>query len=267
MRIAQIVLPGATAFERKLQRIDRAALSASHDVTVVSLDELAQSGAAIAHVYASGELPPAAFTRISIPYVATAPLPQSKWSLRRPVAPRAVLSPLGGDPVPEAVEDFWFESRRVPVARDVKIVGSFARDGIRSMIDKTLHRIGRFRSDVTWHLYEKDPTPDDLAGVDAWVDPTTSESDFSGFVAEAQVFGLPVIASRTAINARRLENGRTGMLVPAGDANEMTHAILAALFKVEVAESRQLAAKQTASKYRARQRLRILTRVYEQHTS
>ncbi|HEX8254790.1 MAG TPA: glycosyltransferase [Thermoanaerobaculia bacterium] len=267
MRIAQIVLPGASPFERKLQRIDRAALSASHEVTVVSIEEVARSGAAIAHVYASGELPPAAFTRMPIPYVASVPLPQSKWSLRKPVAPRALISPLGDEAVPEAVEDFWFESRRQPVARDVKIVGSFARYGIRSMIDKTLHRIGRFRSDVTWHLYENDPTPEDLAGVDAWVDPAASESDFSGFVAEAQVFGLPVIASRTAINAKRLENGRTGMLVPPGDANEMTHAILAALFKVEVAESRQLAAKQTASKYRSRQRLRILTRVYEQHIS
>ena len=69
------------------------------------------------------------------------------------------------------------------------------------------------------------------------------------------------------MNAWRLEQGRTGFLVPVGDPNEMTHAILTALFKVEVAESRQQAARQTVSKFRARQRLRILLRLYEQQIS
>ena len=90
------------------------------------------------------------------------------------------------------------------------------------------------------------------------------ENDFDGFVAEGLVFGLPLVASRTPINAQRLEQGRTGFLVPVNDPNEMTHAILTALFKTEASESRQNAARQTASKFRARQRLRILERLYEQ---
>jgi hypothetical protein len=265
MRIAQIILPGASAYERKSQRIDHAALSASHEVTVVSVEDAARSGAQVAHVYGAPDA--ASFVRFPLPYVASAPLPSTRWSLRKPVPPRAVASPLGEPAVPEAVEEIWFASQRGNVARDGKIVASFARDGIGSMVDRTLSRIGRFRSDVTWHLYEKEPNPADLAGVDAWIDPTAGENDFDGFVAEALVLGLPVVAARTPINSRRLENGRTGFLVPVNDPNEMTHAILAALFKVEVAESRRQAAKQTVSKFRARQRLRILTRLYEQQIS
>jgi glycosyltransferase involved in cell wall biosynthesis len=106
-------------------------------------------------------------------------------------------------------------------------------------------------------------TPEDLASVDIWVDPAIDDNDLDGFVAEGLVVGLPVVATRTAINVLRLEQGRTGFLVPPRDPNEMTHAILSALFKTEVAESRQFAARQTVSKFRARQRLRILTRIYE----
>ncbi|HEY0160909.1 MAG TPA: glycosyltransferase [Thermoanaerobaculia bacterium] len=274
MRIAQILLPGASAYDRKCQRVDRAALAASHEVIAASVAEAAASGAQVAHVY--GPPSPADFVRFPIPYVATAPLPsRSLWSaglsarrlFRRPVPPGAVVSPVGDAPLPEAVEEHWFGAGHRPVTRDAKVIASFARDAVRPLVDKTLSRIGRFRSDVTWHLYEKEPAPEDLAGVDAWIDPAAGETDFDGFVAEALVLGLPVVAVRTPLNAWRLENGRTGFLVPPDDPNEMTHAILAALFKVEVAESRQLAAKQTASKFRPRQRLRMLTRLYEQQIS
>jgi hypothetical protein len=265
MRIAQIVLPGASAYDRKCQRIDHAGLSAAHEVTVGTIEEAARSGAQVAHVY--GPLSPANFVRFPIPYVAAADLPPSRWSLRRPVPPRAVVSPVGEQAVPEAVEEHWFDSRRPSVARDAKIIASFARDAVRPLVEKTLSRIHRFRSDVTWHLYEREPAPADLTGVDAWIDPAAGEHDFDGFTAEALVLGLPVVATRTPINSWRLENGRTGFLVPPDDANEMTHAILAALFKVEVAESRQAAAKQTVSKFRPRQRLRILQRLYEQQIS
>jgi glycosyltransferase involved in cell wall biosynthesis len=91
-----------------------------------------------------------------------------------------------------------------------------------------------------------------------WVDPALDADDRDGFVAEAQVAGKIVVASRTPINIKRLEKGRTGFLVPAADPNELTHAILAALFKPEVSDSKIEAAKQTISKYHPRQRLRAL---------
>ena len=51
--------------------------------------------------------------------------------------------------------------------------------------------------------------------------------------------------------------------MPLDDPNELTHAILAALFKPEVAHSKMEAARQTLSKFRPRQRLRVLTHMYE----
>lgn len=173
-----------------------------------------------------------------------------------------MLSPLGTPALPEAVEDAWFEPRP-RISREVKIVGSFDRRPLRNNVEQTVARIQRFRSDVAWHLYDRVPTPDDLAGVDAWVDPAADPNDFDGFVAEALVVGLPVVAARTPLNALRLEQNRTGWLVPPNDPNEMTHAILAALFKTEVAQTRQLAARQTVSKFRARHRIRVLTPLYE----
>jgi glycosyltransferase involved in cell wall biosynthesis len=265
MRIAQIILPAASAYERKCQRVDHAALSGKHEVTLVPLEEISRGSADLAHLYATGELPK---IQLPLPYVASAPMPQTRWydalAGRRATPPRFVLSP---PEVPEAVEDFWFAAAHAPVEREVKVVGSFARKSIRSMVDRTLSRISRFRSDVTWNLYDHEPTPEDLADVDAWIDPAVSENDQDGFVAEALVLGLPVVATRTKMNGWRLEQGRTGFLVPLDDPNEMTHAILTALFKVEVAENKKNAARQTVSKFRARQRLRILQSLYEQTIS
>jgi Glycosyl transferases group 1 len=262
MRVAQIVLPNASEYERKSQRADHAALSERHEVTVVPIESVADVDADIAHVYASGELSSAAFVRFPLPYVSSAAMRSSRWSWRKPVAPRAIVSPLGDQPLPEVVEDRYFTD---PASRDstVKIVGSFDRPPVRNTVEQTLARIARFRSDVEWQIYRAPPSPTELAAVDLWVDPAVDESDFDGFVAEALVVGLPVVAARTPINVLRLEKGRTGFLTPPRDPNEMTHAILTALFKSEVAQSRQFSARQTVSKFRARQRLRILMRIYE----
>jgi glycosyltransferase involved in cell wall biosynthesis len=261
MRIAQVVLPDASAYERKSQRADRAALSLRHDVMLVGRDEVADSGAEVVHVYG-------AVSYVAVP----SRLPAKRRSFIGRLGflrgnseePRTLLSPLGEQPLPEAVEEIWFEPQPARFAPDAKIIGSFARPEVRSMIDRTLSRIHRFRSDISWHLFEKEPAPEDLREVDAWIDPTVREDDFDGFVAEALVLGLPIVASRTPINVQRLEKGRTGFLLPVNDPNEMTHAILTALFKPEASASRQNAAKQTASKFRPRQRLRILERLYEQ---
>ena len=110
---------------------------------------------------------------------------------------------------------------------------------MRNSVEQTMARIRRFRDDVDWQIFDQRPSPEDLGSVDLWVDPAAEENDFDGFVAEALVVGLPVVATRTPINDLRLEQGRTGFLVPPRDPNEMTHAILSALFKTEVAESRE----------------------------
>jgi glycosyltransferase involved in cell wall biosynthesis len=266
MRIVQIVLPGASEYERKSQRADRAALAERHDVELRTVEAITAADADIAHVYASGDLPSAAFVGFPLPYVSSAAIAPSRWwRWRRPVQPRSILSPLGDHPLPEVVEERYFSAQNTSTARDpsLKIVGSFGRPSVRNSVEQAMARIRRFREDVEWQIFDGPPSPEDLAGVDLWVDPAVDENDFDGFVAEALVVGLPIVATRTAINVLRLEQGRTGFLTPPRDPNEMTHAILAGLFKTEVALSRQSAARQTVSKYRARQRLRFLTRIYE----
>ncbi|HEY3052223.1 MAG TPA: glycosyltransferase [Thermoanaerobaculia bacterium] len=234
MRIAQIVLPTASEFERKCQRVDFAALSPKHEVTAGHATPVD-----VTHVYG----PPS--------YVGD-----------------SIVSALecGGLPplsryLPEAVEEMYFDVHSPD--RQPHRVGSFARPSLRNIVDQTLVRIARFRNDVQWTLFDHPPSPANLAGVDAWVDPAVAEDDFDGFVAEAIAAGKAVVASRTAINSQRLEHGRTGLLVPCNDPNELAHAILAALFKPEVARSKIEAAQQTAGKFRPRQRLRVLERIYE----
>lgn len=131
------------------------------------------------------------------------------------------------------------------------------------MIELTQARIQRFRNDIEWLLFDAPPTPDDLALVEAWVDPTPSDDDYDGCVAEALVASRVVVASRTPINVRRLDKGLSGFLVPPGDPNELTHAILTALFKPEVALKKIEGARLTAGKFRPRQRLRVLERLYQ----
>jgi glycosyltransferase involved in cell wall biosynthesis len=266
VRIAQILLPGASEYERKSQRIDQSALAERHEVIVSSLDTIRDANADVAHVYASVELPAAAFVGFPIPYVSPIGFRPTRWRLRRPLPPRRIVSPLGEEALPESVEERYFAMASAASRTrdsDVKIVASFDRPSVRNTVEQTLARVHRFRTDVEWQIHSAPPTPEDLTNVDAWVDPAVDENDFDGWVAEALVIGLPVVAARTPINVGRLEQGRTGMLAPPRDPNELTHAILAALFKTEVAESRQLAARQTVSKFRPRQRLRILERIYE----
>jgi hypothetical protein len=265
VRIAQLILPGVSEYERKSQRIDQIALSERHEVIVASLESMMETDADIAHVYASGELPSAPFVRIRMPYVSSIGFKPARWRWPRPKPPVRIVSPLGENALPESVEERYFSASGHATRErdsDVRIVASFDRPSVRNFVEQTLARIRRFRTDVEWQIHHEPPSPEDLAGVDAWIDPAVEENDFDGFVAEALVVGVPVVTSRTPINVQRLEQGRTGMLTPPRDPNEMTHAILAALFKTEVAASRQNAARQTVSKFRSRQRLRVLESIY-----
>jgi hypothetical protein len=247
--IAQIVLDNASQYERKCQRIDAEVLAgAGHTVTGDA--EAAQ----IVHVYAGRTLP---VMKLKRPFVANVAPRNKKFSFRRAVNPAATVTPFN---VPEAVEERYFANRSNEAP---PVIGSFARPSIQSMIEQTMHRIDRFRDDVQWLLFSHVPSPEEIASVGAWIDPAVDEDDYDGFVAEAIACGVGVVASATPINVQRLENGRSGFLVPPRDPNEMTHAILAALFKPEAARARSEAARQTVGKYRAIQRMRALTRIYE----
>ena len=264
MRIAQIILPDASQYERKSQRADRAALEGRYEF----VDDVRKSD--FAHVYGGGELPRG--LRVPVPFVSSAAMTRSRWPWRGGTEPVRVVS---WREVPEVVEDAYFAAAHVGRASArpgglkpaPHAVGSFGRKSTYSMVERTLARIHRFRDDVQWNVFDHVPTPEDLRNVDVWVDPAMDEEDLDGFTAEALVSGLPVVAARTEINVARSEKGRTAFLVPRNDPNEMTHAILAALFKSEVAHEKIDAAGQTMSKFRAKHRLRVLTQLYESLTA
>lgn len=260
MIIAQILLPGVSDYERKSQRIDVAALSAHHDVRVGTV-----AGADIIHVYAPASLNPAAVRDLTLPFVCNAPSKPRRFQWRRVTQPARVISPLKETAtfIPEAVDDSYFEAPATHQPGDRATIGTFARPSIRNIVEQTATRIHRFRDDIDWLLFDAAPSIAELHAVDLWVDPATAEDDYDGFAAEALVAGNAVVASRTGINTQRLEKGRTGMLVPPGDPNELTHAILTALFKQELRHSRITAAQQTASKFRMRHRAQALIQLYE----
>jgi len=257
--IAQLLLPGASQYERKSQRIDLASLAEEHDVR---LGEIANAD--VVHVYAPHDFDPKAVRDIGLPYVSNAE-PKAR-RFRQSVQPHHVITPLKEVTdtfIPEAVEDIYFSNRETQQPRNRATVGSYRRRAVNNLIEQTAARIHRFRDDVDWLLFDAPPSPSDLQGVDVWADPSVDEDDFDGFVAEAIAAGTAVIGSRTAINTQRLEKGRTGVLVPPRDPNEWTHAILATLFKQEFRHTKVVAAQQTASKFRPRHRARALTQLYE----
>jgi hypothetical protein len=256
MIITQLLIPGASEYERKSQRIDFAALSTEHDVRVGNV-----AGADLVHVYAPDQFDAAVVG--NRPYVSNVrPKPRR---FRKTAQPLDVITPVKETTdtyIPEAVEDIYFGAA-TKQRSDRATIGSYQRRPLRNIIEQTSARIHRFRDDADWLLFETAPSPADLRGVDVWVDPACEENDFDGFVAEAIAAGTPVIASRTAINTQRLEKGRTGVLVPPRDPNEWTHAILAVLFKPEFRHTKVVAAQQTASKFRPRHRARALMQLYE----
>jgi glycosyltransferase involved in cell wall biosynthesis len=244
LRIRHIVAPDASEYERKSRRIDAAGLSEKFEVVEGASD--------LVHVYGTPG-------RMTVPYVASKEPKRGLW--RRP-QPRALITPFN---VPEAVEESYFSGAPPAESAALHTLGTFlgSRRGVRNQVEQTLARIHRFRDDIAWNTYNNPPTLADLRDVDVWVDPAIDDEDFDGFTAEAIVAGKGVVAARTPINDHRLEKGRTGFVVPRTDPNELAHAILAALFKSEVARLKIEAARQTVGKFRPRQRLRVLEQVYE----
>jgi hypothetical protein len=258
MRVAQIVLPGASAYERKSQRLDAASLEA----TLAGSPEEAD----VAHVYGPRTLPPSLFTRFPVPYVASGIVKKPRFALRPPRQPLASVAPVESDGftlLPEAVDDAFFALRHVQRNARPYVVGSIEREPLTNIVEQTLARIHRFRDDIRWQLFPHEPRPEELLAIDAWIDPAIEDDDFDGCTAEALVIGLPVVASRTPVNVRRCDKGVSAFLVPPRDPNELVHAILAALFKPEATGPRVTAARQSASKFRIRQRLRVLQQLYK----
>src|SRR5205809_3143819 len=174
--VAQILLPSATAYERKCQRVDYAALP-----TVEVYDDPRKVQTAdVAHVYGAKRLPRRWFRPFRVPYVAS-----------------REVDPLD---VPEAVEEMYFTDSLAGEGAGAPLrIASFRRASIASIVEQTVHRLHRSRDDIEWLLLERTPTPEDFAEIDAWIDPAVDDPDFDGFAAEAMVGCAVAIASRTPL--------------------------------------------------------------------
>src|SRR5258708_9221196 len=89
MRIAQLILPGASQYERKSQRLDAAQLAAAgHDVLLV--DD--PTGFDLAHIYGPLTLPR---RRLTVPYLASGTMRRG-WGQPPLPPPRLLGAPIEG---------------------------------------------------------------------------------------------------------------------------------------------------------------------------
>jgi len=80
-------------------------------------------------------------------------------------------------------------------------------------------------ADLAWLPGERHDVPDVLRGLDCFVLPSLAEG-ISNTILEAMASGLPVIATRVGGNPELVQEGQTGLLVPAGDPEAMARAII-----------------------------------------
>lgn len=275
MVIAQLLTVTASELDRKHQDIDARQLRLTDQVSVYAQqgsgwrDEgglltdkellLRLAASSIIHIYGAQPFP--LLSRLTRPYVCSFAPPPSRWPWRRHPAPAHVIPPAGREALPEAVDERYFLSAG-DVVPDAMIGSYVGRPEVRSVVDRTLPRIGRLRDDVSWRFFEAPPTPSELRSVALWVDAAVTETHTDGFTAEAMAVGLPVVASRIPMNELRLDRGTAGLLVKPGDPNELTHAVLSVLFKPEFINQRMETAHLIASRFRPEHRAAKLRAMY-----
>lgn len=81
-------------------------------------------------------------------------------------------------------------------------------------------------ADLAWFAGERSDVPDVMRGLDCFVLPSLAEG-ISNTILEAMATGLPVIATQVGASAELVEQDQSGLLVPAGDAVAIEHALLA----------------------------------------
>ena len=80
-------------------------------------------------------------------------------------------------------------------------------------------------ADLAWFAGERSDVPDVMRGLDCFVLPSLAEG-ISNTILEAMASGLPVVATAVGGNADLVAHGRTGEIVPVGDAGVMAGTLL-----------------------------------------
>jgi sugar transferase (PEP-CTERM/EpsH1 system associated) len=98
-----------------------------------------------------------------------------------------------------------------------------------------------------WLAGERDDVADVMRGLDAFVLPSRAEG-ISNTILEAMATGLPIVATDVGGNSELLEQGVSGRLVPAGDADALARALLDDLADPLRARRRGAAAREAAQR-------------------
>ena len=77
---------------------------------------------------------------------------------------------------------------------------------------------------VVWFAGERPDVPDVMRGLDCFVLPSLVEG-ISNTILEAMASGLPIVATRVGGTPDLVDEGRTGHLVPPGDAESLASAL------------------------------------------
>jgi glycosyltransferase involved in cell wall biosynthesis len=130
--------------------------------------------------------------------------------------------------------------REFPATRFV-----FAGDGeSRPAFERQVEKLGLKRTFM--FLGRREDIPDVLASCDLAVLPSKAEG-LPNAVLEYMASGLPVVASRVGGNAELVEDGVTGLLVPAQDSEALSVALLRLLRDPQLARQLAEAARQRAT--------------------
>lgn len=274
MKPVQILMPDASSFQQRSQRLDRSALEPLMPIETIEIgrpgrsrarrlirEALARTGATVAHVYASSPLPGGVMSLIEVPVVASVAGARPLLPWKRPREPRIRLGSSPDNTLPPVVEEGWFTSGNIAIGDGGTRIGVLLRDGeARDLVEGARQRISRFRDDVRWVTFNQVPTPEEMRQISVWFAPSSDDPDNG--VPEAMAAARAIVAVRSEASRRLLAEGAAGFLVPASDANEVTHAILAALFKPELNAPRRQRAREAAEEFRAARRAERLIEIY-----
>ena len=119
-------------------------------------------------------------------------------------------------------EAFVRAIRRGPAVAQMRLV--IVGDGpLKARVEKVLDAAGMRH--LAWLPGERDDVPEILRGLDCFVLPSLAEG-ISNTILEAMACAIPVVATRVGGNPELVEDGMTGRLVAAANAESMATALL-----------------------------------------
>jgi sugar transferase (PEP-CTERM/EpsH1 system associated) len=124
---------------------------------------------------------------------------------------------------PVLVQAFINALREQPALRERARLVLVGEGPLRSECEALLRQAGM--ADLAWFAGERADVPDVMRGLDCFALPSLAEG-ISNTILEAMASALPVLATRVGANAELVQDGSTGLVVPAGDAAALAAGIV-----------------------------------------